>query len=240
MIAPRTFKVGELIARIGKHSLVKKAEECVDLPEKVIYKHLISWSDTSKYKEIERGIFKIKDQEKTMLKLEAINKAHQAANGYVYDEYGIAVPLIENSKKLEFVRDKVEQYLEETDKIIVVYYYKKDKEDLMASLNEFYPTTDIDEFKNEAKILLLQFGQAEGLNLQFCNKMIFYTYDYSFLKFDQMCGRIYRNGQKNKVTYDVFISKNTIEEKIWKAIENKESTDEFLKGVLSNGEFNKI
>ena len=70
--------------------------------------------------------------------------------------------------------------------------------------------------------------------------MIFYTYDYSFLKFDQMCGRIYRNGQKNKVTYDVFISKNTIEEKIWKAIENKESTDEFLKGVLSNGEFNKI
>ena len=149
-----------------------------------------------------------------MLKLEAINKAHQAANGYVYDEYGIAVPLIEPSKKLEFVKDKVEQYLEETDKIIVVYYYKKDKEDLMASLNEFYPTTDIDEFKNEAKILLLQFGQAEGLNLQFCNKMIFYTYDYSFLKFDQMCGRIYRNGQKNKVTYDVFISKNTIEEKI--------------------------
>jgi SNF2 family DNA or RNA helicase len=49
-----------------------------------------------------------------------------------------------------------------------------------------------------------------------------------------MCGRIYRSGQKNNVTYDILINENTIEEKIWWAIENKKSTDEFLKGALKS------
>jgi hypothetical protein len=101
-------------------------------------------------------------------------------------------------------------------------------------LSEYSWTVNISDFEKDTQILFLQFGQAEGLNLQFCNKMIFYTYDYSFLKFDQMCGRIYRSGQKNNVTYDILINENTIEEKIWWAIENKKSTDEFLKGVLKS------
>ena len=50
-----------------------------------------------------------------------------------------------------------------------------------------------------------------------------------------MCGRIYRNGQKRNVTYTILISKGTIEEKIWHAIENKESKDKYLKGVLTDG-----
>ena len=104
--------------------------------------------------------------------------------------------------------------MEETNKIIVVYLYKEDLIELKNKLKDFDCTEDVESFKTTSQILFLQYSQAEGLNLQFCNHMIFFTYDYSFLKFDQMCGRIYRSGQKNNVTYDILINRNTIEEKI--------------------------
>ena len=121
---------------------------------------------------------------------------------------------IKENNKLDKIYDLCEMYLEETDKIIVVYLYKEDLIELKNKLKDFKYTENIDSFRTESQILFLQYSQAEGLNLQFCNHMIFYTYDYSFLKFDQMCGRIYRSGQKNNVTYDILINKDTIEEKI--------------------------
>jgi SNF2 family DNA or RNA helicase len=213
LIAPKTFKLGELMSRIGKHSLTKKAIDCIDLPEKRTTIHKINGMNTSKYKELEKGIFDVRDELRTMIKLEAINKTHQAANGFVYSMGRVVNKLCEN-KKLNKLLDLVTNYLEETDKIIIVYYYQEDLCQLQLALTDYSVTTDIDKFTKDSQILLLQFGQAEGLNLQFCNKMIFYTYDYSFLKFDQMCGRIYRSGQKNKVTYDILINTETIEDKI--------------------------
>lgn len=234
LIAPKVSNLKELIERIGEHSLTKTAEECISLPSKRTNIHYIDGMCSSKYKEVERGIFNIGSEMKTMIKLEAINKAHQAANGFVYSSWSTPIKLCEN-KKVNKVLDLCEMYLEETDKIIVVYHYKEDLVNLKSTLNSsFVSTEDVSEFTNnkDVQILYLQFSQAEGLNLQFCNHMIFYSYDYSFLKFDQMCGRIYRSGQKNNVTYDILISSNTIEEKIWKAIQTKQTTDEFIKGAL--------
>ena len=231
LIAPKTFKLKELMKRIGKHSMTKKAIDCIDLPEKRTTIHKITGMNTPKYKEIEQGIFNVSNELRTMIKLEAINKAHQAANGFVYS-IGHVVNDIEHNKKLDKLLDLVDTYMEETDKLIIVYYYKEDLWQLFNILSEYKCTTNVTDFENSSQILLLQYGQAEGLNLQFCKKMIFYTYDYSFLKFDQMCGRIYRSGQKNNVTYDILINTNTIEDKIWWAIDNKKSTDDFLKGAL--------
>ena len=42
---------------------------------------MISLEWVKEYIDIENGIFKIADEVRTMIKLEAINKAHQAANG---------------------------------------------------------------------------------------------------------------------------------------------------------------
>lgn len=235
LIAPRYDMIKTLIPRIEYHSMTKRASDCIDLPEKTTNVRWIDGMCTPKYKEIESGIFKIDSDKRTMLKLEAINKAHQAANGFVYDDFTRVIDLKTN-KKLETLMSLCSTYLEEINKIIVVYNYKADLEKITATLgSEFYVTTDVKTFETdeECQILFLQFSQAEGLNLQFCTHMIFYTYDYSFLKYDQMCGRIYRSGQKNNVTYDVLINSNTIEEKIWKAIHNKQSADEFLKGALT-------
>ncbi|MDY0015137.1 MAG: DEAD/DEAH box helicase [Bacteroidales bacterium] len=233
LLNPKKESLGELMERIGEHCMVKKLKDCIDLPEKRIETYYVDGMNTKDYRRLKHGVFSFPDlfngEERTMIPLESINKAHQAANGFVYvDSNRTAKQLGENFKFLE-LKSYLEDMLEETERVIIVYYFQYDLE-LLKTL-EYAWTTDPKEFPY-AQILFMQYNQGEGLNLQYCNHMIFYSYDYSFLSFEQMCGRIYRPGQKNTVIYTIFIAKNTIEETIWKAISEKKSRDEYLKEAL--------
>ena len=228
LLNPKPFALDELMERVGKHSMVKEAKDCIDLPEKrtdVVY---IDDMVSEKYLELKDGILKTDTYEKTMIPLETLNKLHQASNGFFYDDYKNAHVICDN-KKLKELDAILDDMLEETHKVIIVYQYQHDLEQLKTL--KYSWTTDPSEFPNK-QILFLQYGQSEGLNLQYCNQMIFYSYDYSFLNYEQMTGRIYRNGQKNNVVYTILISRGTIEEKIWWAIKNKKSRDEYLKETL--------
>ena len=224
----KPFMLTDLMTRVGKHSMVKEAKDCIDLPEKrtdIVY---INGMVSEKYLELKDGILKTDEYEKTMIPLETLNKLHQASNGFFYDDYKNVHEICDN-KKLSELNAILEDMLEETHKVIIVYQYQHDLDNLKTL--KYNWTTDPSEFPDK-QILFLQFGQSEGLNLQYCNQMIFYSYDYSFLNYEQMTGRIYRNGQKNNVVYTILISKGTVEEKIWWAIKNKKSRDEYLKETL--------
>lgn len=228
LLNAKPFMLDELMERIGKHSMVKEAKDCIDLPDKrtdIVY---IDGMVSEKYLELKDGILKTDQYEKTMIPLETLNKLHQASNGFFYDDYKFAHTVCEN-KKLKELDAILEDMLEETPRVIIVFQYQHDLEELKTL--KYTWTTDPSEFP-EKQILFLQYGQSEGLNLQYCNQMIFYSYDYSFLNYEQMTGRIYRNGQKNNVVYTILISRGTIEEKIWWAITNKKSRDEYLKETL--------
>lgn len=228
LLNPKPFMVDDLMNRIGKHSMIKEAKDCVDLPEKRTDLVYINGMVNEKYLELKDGILKTEQYSKTMIPLEALNKQHQAANGFFYDDYKNVVEICEN-KKLKELNFILEDMLEETERVIIVYQYQHDLDQLKTLKYDW--TLNPGEFPDK-QILFLQYGQSEGLNLQYCNQMIFYSYDYSFLNYEQMTGRIYRNGQKNNVVYTILISKGTIEEKIWWAIKNKKSRDEYLKEVL--------
>ena len=55
-----------------------------------------------------------------------------------------------------------------------------------------------------------------------CNRIIFYTLDYSFIKYNQMLHRVWRMGQTDQVNIDILTFKDTIETKIWNTVKNKE------------------
>ena len=232
LLSVKPFMKDELMSRIGKHSMVKEAKDCIDLPDKRTNLVYIDDMINEKYLELKDGILRTELYEKTMIPLETLNKLHQASNGFFYDDYKNVNIICEN-KKLKELDLILEDMLEETPKAIVVYQYQHDLDELKTLKYDW--TTDPNEFPNK-QILFLQYGQSEGLNLQYCNQMIFYSYDYSFLNYEQMTGRIYRNGQKNNVTFTILISKGTIEEKIWWAITNKKSRDEYLKSVLGGND----
>lgn len=232
LLSVKPFMKDELMSRIGKHSMVKEAKDCIDLPDKRTNLVYIDDMINEKYLELKDGILRTELYEKTMIPLETLNKLHQASNGFFYDDYKNVNIICEN-KKLKELDLILEDMLEETPKAIIVYQYQHDLDELKTLKYDW--TTDPNEFPNK-QILFLQYGQSEGLNLQYCNQMIFYSYDYSFLNYEQMTGRIYRNGQKNNVTFTILISKGTIEEKIWWAITNKKSRDEYLKSVLGGND----
>lgn len=189
---------------------------------------------SEEYKKAEDGVIALSEYSTTMTKLVAINKMHQAANGYLYvddldsDKKSTKIITFKHNDKLNWLKQNLK------DKpTLIVYRFVKDLEDLQAQ----YPdaTEDINKFKaGKSKILLLQCSRCESFNLQMCNEAIFYTLDYSFIKYTQMLHRLWRKQQENEVTIKVLIYKDSIETKIWNTVSNKKRLADLfmsIKGV---------
>jgi len=109
----------ELLTRIYKHCLIKKAEECVDLPEKIVTIHKIPFTKNKQFKDLEKGVLDEFGTLSTPLKLVRVEKLHQLSNGYLYVN-GEPVEVFQNPK-LSYLKDMLEDLLEETSRVIIVY-----------------------------------------------------------------------------------------------------------------------
>lgn len=218
--------ISEFTQRIGY-------EEVDNMPDIEVNEHKLLYIPTKEYLDAEEGIIQTKDYENTMNKLAAIQKAWQAVNGFLYipdelENKKRIVYEIERNKKLDWLN----KYLTKTTTI--VYMFEADRLHIEKELDKMlYTHTEIvDDFKNgKAEILLLQCSRCESFNLQMCNRIIFYTFDYSYIKYNQMLHRIWRMGQTNKVTIDVLIFDKTIETKIWNSVQNKERLAELFMSI---------
>ena len=183
----------------------------------------IPYVASKEYLQAEDDIIAIPGYESTMTKLAAIQKLHQAVNGflYLYNEEGERITYrIERNKKLDWLRSNMPN-----KPTVIVYRFEQDLKDLQTELTIAGCTfTEIvEDFKlGKANILLLQCSRCESFNLQMCNNMIFYTMDYSYIKYNQMIHRIWRMGQEKDVKITVLIFEDTVETKVWNAVKNKE------------------
>lgn len=193
-----------------------------DMPELNVNTVEFDYNESKEYKDAMEGVIQLSDYETTMTKLVAIMKAHQIVNGFMYydDEFGNRqVHEIEYNKKLDWLKNNLE-----TNNVIV-YRYEYDRVSIMNLLKkEGYSVTEIvDDFKQGlADILLLQCSRCESFNLQMCNRIIFYTLDYSYIKYNQMLHRIWRMGQNKDCEIVILIFKRTVDEDIWETVKNKE------------------
>lgn len=182
----------------------------------------LPYEATKQYVQAEDGVISTPEYETTLTKLAAIQKLHQAVNGflYVYDDD-------DNRKTYKFQHNIKLDWLEEnlTTPSTIVYRFEEDLNQIkeMLDANGYNYTEIVDEFKNgDAEVLLLQCSRCESFNLQMCKRIIFYTLDYSYIKYDQMIHRVWRMGQTEDVEIDVLTFKDTIETKIWKTVQQKE------------------
>jgi SNF2 family DNA or RNA helicase len=65
--------------------------------------------------------------------------------------------------------------------------------------------------------------------------MIFFTFSYAYLEYNQSIGRIYRVGQKKPCTVYALINKGTAERKIWSAVQKAYDMDTLFKELMSGG-----
>lgn len=194
----------------------------------------IPYTPTKEYLQAEQGVIEVQDYETTMTKLAATQKLQQAVNGFLYLTDDIEdkrqVWHIERNKKLDWLNDNL------TDEpTVIVYRFAEDLANLKAEFDLSKWTEVVDDFKKgKANLLFLQCSRCESFNLQMCNRIIFYTMDYSYIKYNQMLHRVYRMGQTKPVQIDILTFKDTVETKIWQSVQNKEKfADLFMriKGV---------
>ena len=194
-----------------------------DMPELNVDVIKLPYVPTKEYLQAEEGVISISEYETTMTKLAAIQKLHQAVNGFLYlyndcDERSIYN--IERNKKLDWLKDNLTN-----EPTVIVYRFEADliaiKEELDKD-NRSY-TEDVEKFKSgNCNVLLLQCSRCESFNLQMCKNIIFYTLDYSYIKYNQMLHRVWRMGQDENVSIKILIFKDTVETKIWNTVRNKE------------------
>ena len=194
-----------------------------DMPELNVEVIKLPYVPTKEYLQAEEGVISISEYETTMTKLAAIQKLHQAVNGFLYiysDNDERSIYNIEKNKKLDWLKDNLTN-----EPTVIVYRFEADliaiKEELDKD-NRSY-TEDVEKFKSgNCNVLLLQCSRCESFNLQMCKNIIFYTLDYSYIKYNQMLHRVWRMGQDENVSIKILIFKDTVETKIWNTVRNKE------------------
>ena len=106
----------------------------------------------------------------------------------------------------------------------------------------------VEEFKNNACILIGTEAASEGINLQFCSLVVNYDLPWNPQRIEQRIGRCHRYGQKNDVVVINFLNKsNAADCRVYELLDQKfklfqgvfGSSDEVLGSIESGVDFEK-
>lgn len=204
-----------------------KTDECFSLPEQTIIK-----VECDKPKEYNRFIRN---------KLVTINGTELVGDSILKERLYLRMICGQyNNSKIQKIRELFEST---NDRLLVFYNFNSELEILIGLCDELdkpYSQVngaikDLDAYENESNsITLIQYqAGAMGLNLQKANRIIYFTLTEKSELFEQSKKRIHRIGQKNSCFYYLLLTKGSIEEQIYEALEQKRDyTDElFRKGT---------
>ena len=237
---PKPKAKEKIEALLSPFTLSMQAQDYLEMPPLLIQDLpvVLPLKALVQYKELEKhAVLQLNDAEITALSAAAlVNKLAQAASGFVYSEDGTATDL--HDEKLLALDDVIEF---NDQPLLVFYQYKRDLE----RLKERYPfAVEMDKSgdavapwnRGEIKILLAQPQSAShGLNLQAgSNICVWFSMGYSLEFYAQANARLYRQGQPKPVTVIRLLAKDTVDEKIAKALESKDATQASLLAALKS------
>ncbi len=171
------------------------------------------------------------------------NKLSQMANGAVYNDNGDVTHI--HDRKLDALEDIIESMYGRP--LMVAYWFKHDYKRITERLDKIgvaYRKLDSDESirqwnAGELPVALVHPASAgHGLNLQEGGStLVWFGITWSLELYQQTIARIYRQGQTARtVVVQHIVAKDTIDERILKALERKDTTQtaliEAVKAVL--------
>ena len=225
--------------RISDITISMKAEDYLDMPELISteYKVYLDDSERAKYEELKNElVLQLPGAEITAANAATLSgKLSQLANGAIYDDDGSVNAFHE--RKLDALEDLIESA--NGKPVLVAYWFKHDLkriEERLTALKVNFQRLDSDESIRKWNAGELQVGlihpasAGHGLNLQEGgNTMIWFGITWSLELYSQTIGRLFRQGQKSKtVTVIHIITDGTVDERILKALEAKDSTQRAL------------
>jgi SNF2 family DNA or RNA helicase len=230
---------GAIYKAIGDICISMKAEDYLDMPDRVDNVVSLSFSDKlqRQYEEFQREqvLELMEGGEITAINAAALsNKLLQFANGAVYDENKKVHEI--HSLKLEAVEEIIENA--NGRPVLIAYTYQHDRDRLLHHLRKYKPvvmkTEQHQDDWNAGRIpvmLLHPASGGHGLNLQDGGNVIaWFGQTWSLELYQQFCARIYRQGQKAK---NVFIHNLAVENTLdMKVIASRERKDKGQEGLL--------
>ena len=225
--------------KISDITISMKAVDYLDMPELITteYPVYLDEDEMEKYEELKKDlILSTPEHEVTAANAASLsNKLSQMANGAVYTDDGDIITF--HSKKLDALEDLIESA--NGKPLLVAYWFKHDYSRIVERLEKIgvkYMKIDTDESirkwnNKEIPVALIHpASAAHGLNLQQGgNTMVWLGLSWSHELYAQACCRLYRQGQsEGTVSIIHLVTKGTIDERIMKALSQKENTQSAL------------
>ena len=225
--------------RISDITISMKATDYLKMPELVSSRYEVQMDDVEKqkYEEFKKDlVLEIEDGEITAANAASLSgKLSQMANGAVYSD-DLAVKQI-HDRKLDALEDIIEAA--NGKPVLVAYWFKHDLTRITERLKKLkvnYQKLDSDESIRKWNGKELQVGlihpasAGHGLNLQSGGStMVWFGLTWSLELYQQTVARLWRQGQTdNTVVIQHIVTAGTIDERILKALEQKDNTQSAL------------
>lgn len=225
--------------QISDITVSMKAIDHLKMPELVMSEYTVRMSEQEKekYDEFKKElVMEIQDTEITAANAAALsNKLSQMANGAIYDEENNVIPI--HDRKLDALEDIIESA--NGKPVLIAYWFKHDRSRIARRLQKLnivcqeIKTPQSIEAWNKGKIpvaLIHPASAGHGLNLQAGgNFMVWYGLTWSLELYQQTNARLWRQGQTSEtVVIQHIITKGTVDEKILKALTEKDKTQTAL------------
>ena len=214
--------------KISDICISMKALEYLKMPEIIFNKVEVELSEKEMklYRKLERDLLLPLEGSDVDAANAAVlsNKLLQMAGGTVYDEYKDVHQI--HDRKLDALEDLIEAA---NGKPVLIYYgfqHERDRIRQRFETGEINTSEDIARWnRGEMKIALCHPASAgHGLNLQEDGStIIWFGITWSLELYQQANARLWRQGQKNTVVLHHILAKDTIDQRVMMALDNKDT-----------------
>lgn len=233
------FAEEAIYEKISDITISMKAKDHLKMPELISSEYKVYMNDVEKaqYELLKHDLVVNLDEDDITAINAAVlsNKLCQMANGAIYTDKKIIQNI--HDRKLDALEDIVEQM--NGKNFLLVYWFKHDLERIVKRLNEIgisYSKIDtpesIEEWNNgKIQVGLIHPASAgHGINLQEGGStIVFFSLTWSLELYEQVIGRIYRQGQiSDTVVVQHIVTDGTIDEDILRALKDKDETQSSL------------
>lgn len=229
----------EIYRLISDITISMKSTDHLRMPELVNSRHTVylSAEEEQRYVALKQGlVLRLPGGEITAANAASLSgKLSQMANGAVYTDSGETISI--HDRKLDALEDIIESMGGKP--LLVAYWFRHDLERIMERLHKGkIPFSRLDSAESirrwnagELPVALIHPASAgHGLNLQSGGSaIVWFGLTWSLELYQQTNARLWRQGQKSEtVVVQHIITKGTIDERIMKALSEKDSTQSAL------------
>jgi SNF2 family DNA or RNA helicase len=224
------------------------ADECLQLPPKVFQNIDVELQPNARkiYNKMEKDfLVSLADGAKITapIVLTKMLRLSQITGGFITDESSLPHPI--GAEKIFVLKELLTNYTYPDRKVVVFARFLPEIERIKQAAREVHlepsvlvggmnPTKwdlEVDTFQNDPrrKVLIAQIATGGvSIDLTAARTVIYYSYDFDYAHYDQSWHRVHRHGQKQKTLFLHLVMKDTIDEVVFKSLQEKKDLSQLI------------